>query len=120
MNDECNQIPRPDSSVRPLQERNTDFDPDQFAALCKALGHPVRVRIVERLRQLDRCVCGEITGLFPLAQSTVSEHLKILKAAGLVRGEVAGVRVCYCLDMELLDRFADWAAVLNNSEARMP
>lgn len=79
--------------------------PDQFSHVCKALGHPARVRIVKHLLGMGECVCGRIVEILPLAQSTVSQHLKILKEAGLVRGEVDGPRTCYCLDMELLERF---------------
>ena len=76
-----------------------------FAAICSALGHPARIRIIEHLKNIDHCICGEIVQILPLAQSTVSQHLKVLKAAGLVKGEVAGPRTCYCLDREMLVRF---------------
>jgi DNA-binding transcriptional ArsR family regulator len=81
------------------------LDRPTFARICKALGHPARIQIVEHLKTIDRCICGEIVQILPLAQSTVSQHLKVLKAAGLVKGEVAGPRTCYCLDREVLDRF---------------
>ena len=81
------------------------LDADTFAKICKALGHPARIRIVEHLKAIDQCVCGEIVQILPLAQSTVSQHLKQLKAAGLVKGEVEGPCTCYCLDRETLDRF---------------
>jgi DNA-binding transcriptional ArsR family regulator len=83
---------------------------DAFAGICKALGHPARIRIVEHLKAIDRCICGEIVQILPLAQSTVSQHLKLLKAAGIVKGEVDGPRSRYCLDMEMLDRFKKTAA----------
>ncbi len=70
----------------------------QLARLAKALGHPARVAIVRLLLRRQTCVCGEIVDELPLAQSTVSQHLKQLKDAGLIRGEVDGPRVCYCLD----------------------
>ena len=81
------------------------LDAAAFAGICKALGHPARIRIIEHLKAIDRCICGEIVQILPLAQSTVSQHLKVLKAAGLVRGEVEGPCTCYCLDREMLDRF---------------
>ncbi len=68
-----------------------------LAALAKALGHPVRVAIVRRLRAANACV-NDMVGEYPLAQSTISQHLKVLKDVGLVRGEVEGPRVCYCLE----------------------
>ena len=70
----------------------------QLAAVAKALGHPARIAIVRLLAQRRACVCGELVLELPLSQSTVSQHLKELKAAGLVQGEVDGPRVCYCLD----------------------
>lgn len=83
-----------------------------LAALCKALAHPARVRILRHLAVLDRCVCGGIVDVLPLAQSTVSQHLKQLKAAGLVRGEVDGPRTCYCIDREALSRLSRLVAGL--------
>ena len=76
-----------------------------LASLAKALGHPARVRIVQILAERDACLCGEIVDRLPLAQSTVSQHLKILREAGLVRGDVDGPRVCYCLNRRALERF---------------
>ena len=69
-----------------------------LASLCKALGHPARVAILRHLIRVDRCICGEIVNILPLAQSTVSQHLKQLKEAGLIRGEIEGPRICYCVD----------------------
>jgi ArsR family transcriptional regulator, arsenate/arsenite/antimonite-responsive transcriptional repressor len=71
----------------------------QVACLAKALGHPARVAIVRLLLARDAC-CGEIVEGLPLAQATVSQHLKVLKDAGLVRGEIDGPRICYCIDRE--------------------
>lgn len=76
---------------------------EELAILAKALAHPTRVQIVRMLVR-GTCVCGEIVHELPLAQSTVSQHLKILKDAGLIRGEVDGPRVCYCLEPLVLDR----------------
>lgn len=77
----------------------------QFSKICKALGHPARVRIVEYLREADQCICGEIVDILPLAQSTVSQHLKVLKESGLVKGEIEGPRTCYCLDRAVMALF---------------
>lgn len=68
------------------------------AAIAKALGHPARISILKILAQRNTCFCGDITEILPLAQSTVSQHLKALKLAGLINGEVEGVRTCYCLN----------------------
>ena len=70
----------------------------ELAVVAKALGHPARVAILRLLAVRNACVCGDIVQELPLAQSTVSQHLKELKAAGLVRGDIDGPRVCYCLD----------------------
>lgn len=78
---------------------------ERFAGFCKALGHPARVRIVELLSHVDACICGNIVERLPLAQSTVSQHLKVLKDAGLIKGEIDGPRTCYCLDREAISEF---------------
>lgn len=68
------------------------------AELAKALSHPARIAILELLAERATCICGDITEELPLAQSTISQHLKALKESGLIKGEVDGVRTCYCLD----------------------
>jgi len=88
-----------------MNPNDPPLNDDDFARICKALAHPARVRIVAHLKRIDQCICGEIVQILPLAQSTVSQHLKMLKAAGLVKGEVEGPRTCYCLDREVLARF---------------
>ncbi len=77
----------------------------KLSTFCKALGHPIRVRILQILATRKNCVCGELVEMLPVAQSTVSEHLKILKQAGLVQGEVDGPRICYCIEPSQLERF---------------
>lgn len=87
--------------------REVKTDPDQevrLASWAKALSHPARIRILSILARRSTCVCGEIVDELPLAQSTVSEHLRVLKAAGLVSGTVSGPRSCYCLDRDQLRR----------------
>ncbi len=76
----------------------------ELAKLAKALAHPIRIQIVRILARRTSCVCGELVGELPLAQSTVSQHLKVLKEAGLIRGSIDGPRVCYCLSPPMLDR----------------
>ena len=80
-----------------------DADKD-LARLAKALGHPLRVKIVRLLASRTNCVCGELVDELPVAQSTVSQHLKILKEAGLIRGTIDRPRVCYCLAPGALER----------------
>jgi ArsR family transcriptional regulator, arsenate/arsenite/antimonite-responsive transcriptional repressor len=81
-----------------------NVDPDEeLARLAKALGHPARVRILRFLLERDECMAGAIADEVPLAQSTVSQHLKVLREAGLIHGEVDGARICYCADATRLD-----------------
>jgi ArsR family transcriptional regulator len=75
---------------------------DQLSDALRALAHPARLAILRALATRGTCVCGEIVGTLPLAQSTVSQHLKILKDAGLIRGTISGPRSCYCLDTDAL------------------
>lgn len=77
---------------------------NELATLAKALGHPVRVAILKELARRNVCVCGEIVDVLPLAQSTVSQHLKELKAAGLISGTVEGVKSCYCVNWDAIAR----------------
>lgn len=70
----------------------------QLARLAKALGHPARVAIMRLLVNREGCIVGDLTREIPLAQSTISQHLKQLKEAGLIRGEIDGPRVCYCVE----------------------
>lgn len=78
---------------------------EECARLAGALGHPARVAIVRLLRERQSCICGEIVAVLPLAQSTVSQHLKVLRHAGWVQGEVDGPRVCYCLNPQAMEKF---------------
>jgi DNA-binding transcriptional ArsR family regulator len=94
------------------KRQNDSLDKERFALICKALSHPARIHILEYLKEADRCICGKIVEVLPLAQSTVSQHLKCLKEAGLVIGEVDGPRTCYCLDKGILKRFKKMVAAL--------
>lgn len=79
-----------------------DASAQQLAQLAWGVAHPARVRIVRLLISRQSCVCGEIVDQLPLAQSTVSQHLKILKESGLIQGEVDGPKVCYCINPAML------------------
>lgn len=92
---------RGDPDLRPIEGEEADRE---LAALAKAVGHPARVSILRLLARKNTCICGEIVTELPLAQSTVSQHLKVLKEAGLVQGEVDGPTVCYCIDPRSLRR----------------
>ena len=98
-----------------LGKINNDLDTEAFAAICKALSHPIRVQIVDYLKRIDKCFCGEIVELLPIAQSTVSQHLKSLKETGLIKGEVDGPKTCYCLDKKMLNRFTKMVESLEKS-----
>jgi len=71
---------------------------NRIAAYAKALSHPARISILNLLIQKRSCVCGDIVEDLPLSQSTVSQHLKELKQAGLIKGDIEGTKVCYCID----------------------
>jgi len=85
---------------------------EEFAKLTWAIAHPARVQIVRLLIGHEACVCGEIVDCLPLAQSTVSQHLKILKESGLIQGEVDGPKVCYCINPKQLQRLKSLVADL--------
>lgn len=79
---------------------------NELAGLAKALGHPARVAILQFLIRKKSCVCGDIVDELPLSQSTVSQHLKELKNAGLIKGDIDGPSVCYCIDEKAWNRAA--------------
>src|SRR4030067_2306400 len=69
----------------------------------KVLSHPARIKILKILAQKNICMCGDIVDLMPLAQATVSQHLKELKRVGFIKGEIEGPKICYCIDSSILD-----------------
>ena len=75
-------------------------DEIQLADLAKALSHPARIKILKILASMDVCMCGEIVDLLPLAQATVSQHLKELKRVNLIKGEIDGPKTCYCINTD--------------------
>src|SRR6478735_1551505 len=77
---------------------------NDLAALAKALGHPARIAILQFLAEKKACVCGDIVNELPLSQSTVSQHLKELKKVGLIKGDIEGPSVCYCIDAKAVAR----------------
>ena len=87
--------------LRPVEGPEAD---EELATLAKAIGHPARLQIVRLLVRKNACVCGDIVDELPLAQSTVSQHLKVLKEAGLIRGSVDGPRIDYCIEPRTLRR----------------
>lgn len=81
---------------------------NQISGMAKALGHPARIAIVEVLMKRDECICGDIVDELPLAQPTVSQHLKELKNAGLIKGSIEGNTVCYCVDQKGIRKLIEY------------
>lgn len=77
---------------------------NDIATIAKALGHPARIAIIEYLASVDACICGDIVNELPLAQPTVSQHLKELKNAGIIKGSVEGNAICYCIEENALKK----------------
>ena len=73
---------------------------NELALIAKAFGHPARVAILQHLFKIKHCVCGDLVNEIGLAQPTISQHLKELKHLGLIKGNIEGTRVCYCIDPE--------------------
>jgi ArsR family transcriptional regulator, arsenate/arsenite/antimonite-responsive transcriptional repressor len=74
---------------------------NRMASLTKAIGHPARMAILDYLLKVDSCICGDIVNELPLAQPTISQHLRELKNVGIIKGSVEGSSICYCLDEEV-------------------
>jgi ArsR family transcriptional regulator len=103
-------ISESEQAAQPVPDSRT-LD-DEVANLAWAIAHPARVRILRILLARQACICGELVDEMPLAQSTVSQHLKILKEAGLVMGEIDGPKVCYCVNPTALARLKELIAAL--------
>lgn len=99
--EECCPPAQDGPDLRPVEGPEAD---EELAELAKAIGHTARVQILRLLVRKSGCVCGEIVEELPLAQSTVSQHLKVLKECGLIRGDVDGPRICYCIEPRALRR----------------
>ena len=82
------------------EQQMTSFEP--LVKACKALSHPARLAILQTLANRGTCICGEIVDVMPLSQATVSQHLKILKNAGLITGEIKGQSSCYCINTKTM------------------
>lgn len=97
-----------------IKQNENILNEDVLACLFKALGHPARIKILRHLLKENRCICGRIVEILPLAQSTVSQHLKIMKESGLVEGEVEGPKTCYCVDRKKLTLISEALAAFDN------
>lgn len=94
----------------------TDFfneKQNKTALLLKAMGHPARVAIIEYLLTVESCVCGDIVNELPLAQPTISQHLKELKSVGIIKGSVEGTSVCYCLNSDVINELENYFKIIN-------
>jgi DNA-binding transcriptional ArsR family regulator len=86
---------------------------NDIATLAKAIAHPARVAIIEYLIKVDTCICGDIVNELPLAQPTVSQHLKELKNAGLIKGNIDGKAICYCIDEKAIEKLQSYFAIIS-------
>ncbi|MBC7426669.1 MAG: winged helix-turn-helix transcriptional regulator [Bacteroidia bacterium] len=85
-----------------------------IATLTKALGHPARIAIIEYLMKIEKCICGDIVNELPLSQPTVSQHLKELKNAGLIKGNIEGNSICYCIDEKAIEKMQSYFANISS------
>jgi DNA-binding transcriptional ArsR family regulator len=92
----------------------------QIAKFAKALSHPARVAIIHLLLQKQSCICGDIVEDLPIAQSTVSQHLKELKESGLIKGNIDGASICYCVDTEVLQKASNVLNTLLSASVQTP
>src|SRR5690242_15911633 len=99
-----------------IHKKEEFSEPEQgLAAFSKAFSHPARIAILSVLAEKNECICGEIVEVLPLAQSTVSQHLKELKNAGLIDGTIDGPRSCYCINWKAFEKFnTDMNALFTN------
>ncbi|CAM3899273.1 transcriptional regulator [Flavobacterium branchiophilum] len=86
---------------------------NELAVIFKALSHPARIAIIEYLLEVDACICGDIVNELPLAQSTISQHLKELKNAKIIKGTIEGTAICYCLNPEILHFIEHYFSKMN-------
>ena len=87
---------------------------NELATLLKALAHPARIAIIEFLLKNEKCICGDIVDELPLAQATISQHLKELKNANLIKGTIEGTAICYCLNQEVLSELNNKINLITN------
>lgn len=100
---------------------NFTAEQNKIASIAKALAHPARIAILQEIFKAKSCICGDLVGQIHLAQPTISQHLKELKNAGLIKGNIAGTSVCYCIDdkqwvqvKNILNLFLDRNISINN------
>lgn len=89
-------------------------DQNEIANLLKALGHPARIAIMEFLLKTEACICGDIVNELPLSQPTISQHLKELKNAHLIKGNIEGKSICYCVNPDVILQIQKYFAAITN------
>lgn len=87
---------------------------NQLATLAKALAHPARIAILDYLLKVDSCICGDIVNELPLAQPTISQHLKELKNAGIIKGSIEGNSICYCINANAFEVLQTYFTSISN------
>ncbi len=85
---------------------------NQIATIAKALGHPARVAIVEHLLKVNQCICNDIVDELPLAQPTISQHLRELKNAGIIQGTIEGNSICYCINENTINMLKTYISAI--------
>lgn len=85
---------------------------NELANLFKAMAHPARVAIIEYLLSVDTCICGDIVNELPLAQPTISQHLKELKTANIIKGTIEGTAICYCINPEAIQKIETYFSLI--------
>ncbi|MFN5182618.1 MAG: ArsR/SmtB family transcription factor [Bacteroidota bacterium] len=95
--------------------KSTSFTKKQnkISSLFKAIGHPARIAILEHLLKVNKCICGDLVNELPLAQATISQHLKELKNAGIIKGNIEGNSICYCLDEKVIKHLEKYFSLIS-------
>ena len=88
---------------------------NELSSLFKALSHPARIAIVEYLLSVDTCICGDIVNELPLAQPTISQHLKELKNANIIKGSIEGTAICYCINSETMVKIEGYFSLISRT-----
>lgn len=87
---------------------------NELANLFKALSHPARIAIVDYLLKVDTCICGDIVNELPLAQPTISQHLKELKSVNIIKGTIEGTAICYCINPDTIDKIENYFGIIRH------
>lgn len=97
--------------------KTEDYSPEQneMSGIIKALGHPARIAIIEYLLKVETCICGDIVNKLPLAQATVSQHLKELKMAGIIKGNIEGNAICYCINEQSIQKIQNYFETISSA-----